>query len=1545
MVVDVPANTGLEACAPDGTTGCPVAARGPKATKAFYPDDPSNVHHAYVNDFVKFRNVHTGIEHHIFHLHNHQWLFNPNDDNANYLDAQGIGPGGGYTYEINNGGAGNRNKSSGDAIFHCHFYPHFAQGMWELFRIHDVLETGTPLAVTPPNGFHTAPWALQSGEPAVVERDAQNKPAARARALPDGEIVAGTPIPAILPLPGKPMPPLPGKVTVVAKTAVRQVPGQPAESIVVGSVAKVDRTDTSDAVKHTTPLLPRYPQGLNPTGLKNPGYPFWLAGVEHTVGQRMPTPPLDMDPAAGGFDGGLPRHALDGYVASGCDPANAATTAVPRAECATSAQSRIDLTKEMHRAKPVWFEETGTDVEKAAMAFHSKRTHRSSALMLTGDPTPGDFITNGSGRPVPGAPFHEPCIDDGGNVLRTGVVGSFFSATGLGTNGSSPFTADAPRVYKGANIQFDAVLNKLGYHFPQQRIIALWEDAVPTITKARAPEPLVMRMNTFDCVMYQHTNLVPAVYEFDDYQVKTSTDIIGQHIHLPKWDLTTTDGSANGWNYEDGTLSPDAVRERIHAINEFNGVQEGQPGALAPKAHPYFGPTGPGSVNWKGARTTLQRWFTDPVVNADGVHRGLGIVFTHDHFGPSTHQQVGLYATVLVEPAGSTWYHNETGVKMYTRADGGPTSWQAQIHAGAESHREFYLEYTDFQHAYRPGVYIGRNEDGSLGAPPTVASYRDAVNPPVKKQTANVFPDLLTFPATCPGGVARPCPEAISADDPGFLVVNYRNEPIAFRVYDPAKLGPDGKPGAQADGGAGDLAFALQSRTDRKIAALNVQPVPGSSPQGTKFPPSVNTGKLRPGDPYTPMIRAYYGDNVRIKVQAGGDEESHNATVYGAKWLQGGSGFGFAPNSGWRNSQHAGISEQFTFASPALPMMNGGLKADQLWTTNPSLDGWWNGVWGIYRSYGAAQTDLKPLPNTATLPLKIVNAASFSGVCPTTARVRPYDLTAVLANDVLSNDVGATIVPTDAEGSATNHVGAALNGAGGTLVYNPRETAVSPGKTGPLHDPTALLWVRTADLVARDPRSPACLTKNGKLDPTLAGCAVRLRPTVCNATTGKCTPGAPVEPIVLRAAAGECLKVTVRNRLPATLPDLAGTKHLPPIVMRDTSAAEVTTFNNNLIRPSSYVGLHPALVAYDVNKDDGTAVGENGIGNLAAGILVGPGGKQKTFQWYAGDLSLAPTAGGYNIVATPVEFGGANIAPADVMKQGQKGLVGALIIEPPGATWTEDDVTHDRQSNTLGQAPCDKANPQAWCRLTRASSTVNGSTRDFAAVVLKGQNHRYKDGSAVEQSGGEGIIAEDAEESGQTSLNYGSEPMWFRFGLPPTSPFTGGVGGAEPPDPGEVEGTPPVPLSSVANAWQAYSNGLAGGDPATPVFTARAGAEARIHLLNPTGSNRASTFTLHGHVWQRDPYVCPGSAYHGLTGMCRPTGYFPTVAGEVGSRGIGVNLIGFAIGAQDLVMPGAHYTLRLPSAGGSNAVKGDYLFQDRSGLGNLSGLWSIMRVE
>lgn len=383
------------------------------------------------------------------------------------------------------------------------------------------------------------------------------------------------------------------------------------------------------------------------------------------------------------------------------------------------------------------------------------------------------------------------------------------------------------------------------------------------------------------------------------------------------------------------------------------------------------------------------------------------------------------------------------------------------------------------------------------------------------------------------------------------------------------------------------------------------------------------------------MLRAYAGDTVRVKIQAGGDEETHLATLHGVKWLQGGSGHGAAPNSGWRNAQQGGISEQFTLKVPVIPFKNqigNTADYDYAYSMDASQDGWWNGMWGLLRSYNGNRADLFALPNTQ--PVNIANSGDFNGVCPRNAPVRAHDITAVLANNALDNPLGVVIVPNDL--SATQHVGGVLNPDGGTLVYNPRATALTNGAQGPLHDPTGILYVRTADLDV-----------NGKL---------RL--------------GVPIEPVVIRAAAGECIQVTLRNELPrqAPAPDLAGLTALPPVVNRDRNDPQgLTTFNNNLIRPSSLVGLHPQLVAYDITRDDGVIVGAN-----PSNRLVAPG-QSGTFQWYAGDIAAQPAGGGrINLVATPVELGGSNLTPADKIKQGQKGLVGALIVEPSGSTWAED---------------------------------------------------------------------------------------------------------------------------------------------------------------------------------------------------------------------------------------------------------------------------------
>jgi manganese oxidase len=1602
QVVDVPANFGLETLRPGQTP--PAGTTGPKANFVLYPGDPSNVHHSYTNDFTKFRNTHIGKEQHVFHLHNHQWLFNAADDNSNYLDAQGIGPSSGFTYEINFGGSGNRNKTAGDAIFHCHFYPHFAMGMWYMWRNHDVFELGTKLHVSGA-AFHNVRWGLKDGTPALG-----------ARALPDGEIVFGAPTPAVVPLPGKAMAVLPGRVTVKPNPFTTPT-GRP-----VGSLANViDRNI-------------------------NPGFPFWIAGMEHTVGQRPPTPVLDMvtpaqvnalkatkdplwnnlDPAqAEGWDGGLPRHALYGVAAGGV----AHTTTTP-----------IDFSKEVLKARAQFFPEEGTDLEKTAMRFHALRNHPSFKVPLTGARTAvaANFVTNGSGGPAVGAPFHEPCIDDVGARLNTGVVGTFFSGeslNGLSTRGNSAFSAQNPRKYKGANIQFDVVLNKLGYHYPQQRIIALWEDAVPVINKQKPPEPLVMRLNTFDCALYSHSNLVPKDYEIDDYQVRTPTDIIGQHIHLPKWDLTTTDGSANGWNYEDGTLSPGMVVERIEAINCFNGFAAScKPGVtpgpvsgaakLEPKAHPFFGQFG--RPDWIGARTTMQRWFADPVVNTEGVDRGLGIIFTHDHYGPSTHQQIGLYATVLTEPAGSRWVHNETGVQLGAgpngvggRADGGPTSWQAVIlpptapivGSTVQSHtleafREFYHEFSDFQHAYEAGVYVGAGQDGrplagtgqdrapvafNAGNPQFTGNitdaFRFAINPPNRGQINPVFPDLVVERrgGIAPGCPTRPCPQAISVEDPGVMVTNYRMEAVGLRVFDPNRRGPDGKSGTQAAGQRGDLAFALQSRTDRAMNNLNVQPNAATVINGTRFPPPINAAGVTPGDPFTPMMRTYPGDLVRVKIQAGAHEEEHNASIHGMKWLQGGSGHGSSPNTGWRNSQAAGISEQFTLSTPVLPVEDSlrQPQIDYLYSMDYGNDGFWSGTWGILRSHENLAPSLVSLPKTQ-VPVVLTPAtqAAFVGVCPANAPIRAFDVTAIPANRALPRNPNVTIQDLFRNG----HVGGRPQANGGTLVYNHRTTTVGgqtvidpqdgdavvlPTHQGPLHDPTALLYVRTSDLMPvtqlsaaerllygivsstlTETLSSSTLTSSAltldaavttgldpefSLDPSLTVDPTGVPATIDAATLAACAnggatnmacpvvlrPNAPIEPLVLRASAGDCITVTLRNRLTGNNPELATFTTIQGVVKRDRFNPEgSTTFQTNLIQSSSFIGLHPQLVQYDPSRADGTLVGLNraGLRNALAGLT--PPTRVETVRWYAGHIAATKVGGQYALTATPIEFGGVGLMPADKIKQGMKSLVGTLVIERQGASFAETNTNLDHQlgSGTRatrvmadvcpgGQVPCNGLTPGAY--------------RSLSVVQTKAMSHYYRDSFPVEHINGEAIgIPEDSQDSTNMALNYGVEPLWFRFGLVPQTFFNNQPGG----------------FGGVPNSHQSYSNILtANQDPATPVLLANAGKEARVHWVVPHGTTRGSTINIHGHVYQRQPYVCEGSQRDLLTGACTMT--------EVGSRNIGFSPYDFHQGANESVTPGAHWTWRLPSAGGGNAVVGDYLMRDNGGFGNTSGLWGILRVQ
>jgi hypothetical protein len=1147
-----------------------------KAVEALFPDDPSNVHHSYMGDPVRFRNLHAGPkETHVFHLHAHQWLHESREDGSTYLDSQTIGPGGAFTYEINYGGSGNRNLTVGDSIFHCHLYPHFAQGMWELWRSHDVFEAGTP-----------------------------------DRNLPDAEITGGTPNPAIIPLPNKAMPPMP----------------------------------TADFK----------------------GYPFYVAAQ---AGHRAPQPPLDMD-----WDGGLPRHRiLEATHISG--PAAVSSTELndPVAARVLSLNKDPNLlafAHELTTAKLEILPQTGTVAEKKAMDFHQGLLPGGTPATTpvgwpgaaypsyTASGTAAKFFVNGR-APKPGAPFADPCPTNF-------------------TDGAGSTRAVPNRNYRAAYIQFDMTVNRAGWHDRQARIMVLEQDVTPTLNGTRPPEPLFFRANSGDCITFKATNLVPGALNLDDFQIYTPTDIIGQHIHLVKFDVTSSDGAANGWNYEDGAFAPDIVRERIKANNAYQQSIGGTQ-ILTAKAHPTLG-SGPNNA-WLGAQTTTQRWWADPLVNRAGEDRTIRTVFTHDHFGPSSHQQHGLYGALVIEPTDSEWRAFDNTL-LGTRTDGGPTSYKANIifdtpytFDQSPSYREFNLAMADFAIVYTPAPEL------------------KPINPPGRREVG--LPSIVAHPVI-------PQPESISVDDPGTSLINYRNEPIPLRVRNPST-------NAQypATDPRGNMANVFRSKDE----------------QGTTIH----------GDPYTPLLEAYEGDKIQVRLIQGAQEEQHVFNLHGGKWLHEPN----VANSGYYNGQAIGISEHFEFELPPIPAVGnigGGNKtvADFMYSS-AATDNLWDGMWGILREYKGVRPGLAALPSNLRGEVTSSDAGLRTDFCPAGAPQKHFSVEARLATE--------------------------LKGASG-ITYNT--------KWGGLTDPAGLVFIQTGDVAA------------------------------VKAGTKK------LEPLVLRANAGDCVNVQLTNYLPATVPDYQAWNFMPMIVEH---------FNLNHLRPSNEVSLHPQLMEYDVRTSDGANVGLNDKQTVA------PGGTIK-YRWYAGRMDINPDDGGRT--ATPVEYGAINLTDyGDIMKHGSHGAVGMVVIEPQGATWT-----------------------------TPSNTNMEAVVKDAAGSVLfKEFNVLFQDDIVMKAGNGNPVRNytgdEDSEDSGMKGFNYKSEPIWARLGF---------IIEMSKIDPATFSDETVSEMLNDVNQVNALSSAFH-GDPETPVFSVAAGTPVRFRVVQPTGHPRQHAFTIHGHSWFHEAWV------------------------------------------------------------------------------------------
>ena len=915
-------------------------ANGDPALLAQYADDPSNVYHSYLGDRVKFHNAHAGPkETHVFHLHAHQWLSQARNDQANYLDSQTIAPFQTYSYEIYYGGTGNRNYTPGDSIFHCHLYPHFAQGMWSLWRVHEVMEDGSRRL--PDGGGMDGDFAGPGTDPLT------------------GLVQGGTPIPGLVPLPGQALPP-----------------------------------------------EPSYPDAADPAHLAAsaeeamPGYPFYIPG---RPGFRAPQPPLDMARADDGtyLDGGLPRHlTLEGTREVTVTHPDGTTAAFPVSDVVRAIDEGV-MTYDITAARLLLLPQEGTALERAAMRFHEAgledmvQTRVSTDLAAPLRP----FLVNGQER-APGAPFANPCPVDADRA-RHWAPGLRSQMTGT-------------RTYDVSAIEMQLLVNQYGWHDPQARINVLTRDVDQFLPiEARTPQaakPFFFRASSGECVVFHHQNRTRSKTDLDAFQVETPVDIIGQHIHLVKFDVTSSDGSANGFNYEDGTYAPDHIEHLIEATHAPGGSVEWHPDLTAAEQLTSLEvQTGEAAF-----QTTTQRWWADPLLDYEGRDRTIATVFTHDHFGPSTIQQHGFYSALLVEPRGSQWFEPD-GTPL---SDGVGT--QAIIHMPepeecierAEvaknlcvTRREFAMAVADFALLYDDaGSDPGRHDPLDRPIAPPIRCFRTADN----------------ACADADGGEAGEIvyrAEAISVDHHDPYLFNYRNEPIPYRI------GREHSGRWQQHGdytlatGRGNMANVFDTTVHAPDADLS------------RLAQIDTEGNHAPGDPSTEIFEGYVGEPIQVRLVQGAQEVQHVFMVTGRNWLRQPAAIeddltGLPPHVQRDNirvsAQEIGISEhfEFDFDLPVGATFSRESTFDYLYASG-TVDALWNGAWGLFRSYpdtqGRATGGAEAPIRCRLLPLGSLGAVRVADPgCPEgTAAVSADDAgDRTLANPALSApQVGGLFLP------------------------------------------------------------------------------------------------------------------------------------------------------------------------------------------------------------------------------------------------------------------------------------------------------------------------------------------------------------------------------------------------------------------------------------------------------------------------------------------------------------------------------------------------------
>ncbi len=434
-----------------------------------------------------------------------------------------------------------------------------------------------------------------------------------------------------------------------------------------------------------------------------------------------------------------------------------------------------------------------------------------------------------------------------------------------------------------------------------------------------------------------------------------------------------------------------------------------------------------------------------------------------------------------------------------------------------------------------------------------------------------------------------------------------------------------------------------------------------------------------------------------------------------------------------------------------------------------------------------------------------------------------------------------------------------------------------------------------------------------------------------------------IEPLVLRAAAGQCITVKLRNHLS---PQAAGPLR-EPLLEKDAfhNFLPMITdgFNLNQFSMSHSVGLSAPRVTQNVALADGSNVGLNGaiwstylgqpplarMGSLAAPcapLKVASGETQEEhrsrctaeasidYVWSATDLQRHDAAsraytdarGRPAVKNLPVEYGALPLRSfGDAVKHPVHGLVGALVIGPKGSQVCAD--VRRSQPGGTSRAVCDADGNRLYgdhvLVMQDAVSAVQGG---FPVPDLKG--------------------AEEPDDYGVKAINYKTEPLWARRGGSPSVDF-----GARNTEFDYTAVFSSVPQGSGCEAGMPPNgNGPLACDPETPVIEATVGEPLRLHFVHPGGHTRQQGLTISGHGVNPHPWDKDSSEFNPARCDALAT---PMPSGCLLQQGV---YNGFG--------PMSGVTLAV-TAGGAGGVAKDYLVRSQASFLLDGGLWGILRVQ